>query len=66
MIRDATVNDLDSLVRLEQRCFDSDRLSRRSFRYMILRSHACLIVDEEQGGLRGYALVLFLRGTSLA
>ncbi|HEX5340620.1 MAG TPA: peptidase C39 family protein, partial [Gammaproteobacteria bacterium] len=47
-------------------CFDSDRLSRRSFRYMILRSHACLIVDEEQGGLRGYALVLFLRGTSLA
>lgn len=66
MIRDATVNDLDALVRLEQRCFDSDRLSRRSFRYMILRSHARLIVDEAGGGLRGYALVLYLRGTSLA
>jgi ribosomal protein S18 acetylase RimI-like enzyme len=66
VIRDATVNDLDALVRLEERCFDSDRLSRRSFRYMILRSHARLVVDEEHGALRGYALVLFLRGTSLA
>ncbi|HET7396201.1 MAG TPA: GNAT family N-acetyltransferase/peptidase C39 family protein [Gammaproteobacteria bacterium] len=66
VIRDATVNDLDALVRLEERCFDSDRLSRRSFRYMILRSHARLIVDEADGMLRGYALVLFLRGTSLA
>jgi ribosomal protein S18 acetylase RimI-like enzyme/predicted double-glycine peptidase len=66
VIRDATVNDLDSLVRLEERCFDSDRLSRRSFRYMILRSHARLIVEDEHGTLRGYALVLFLRGTSLA
>ncbi|MGH8370611.1 MAG: peptidase C39 family protein, partial [Gammaproteobacteria bacterium] len=66
VIRDATVNDLDALVRLEERCFDSDRLSRRSFRYMILRSHARLIIDEENSVLRGYALVLFLRGTSLA
>lgn len=66
MIRDATVNDLDALVRLEERCFDTDRLSRRSFRYMILRSHARLIVDDENGAIRGYALVLYLRGTSLA
>ncbi|HET7923182.1 MAG TPA: GNAT family N-acetyltransferase/peptidase C39 family protein [Gammaproteobacteria bacterium] len=66
VIRDATVNDLDALVRLEQRCFQSDLLSRRSFRHMILRSHARLIVDEADTGLRGYALVLYLRGTSLA
>ena len=66
MIRNATLNDLDALVRLETRCFDSDMISRRSFRYMISRSHACLLVDDEQGVIRGYALALLLRGTSLA
>ncbi|HAD44322.1 MAG TPA: ribosomal-protein-alanine acetyltransferase, partial [Alcanivorax sp.] len=33
--RPARPEDLDALVDLEQRCFDGDRLSRRSFRHWI-------------------------------
>ncbi|HET7369794.1 MAG TPA: peptidase C39 family protein [Gammaproteobacteria bacterium] len=66
MIRAATLDDLDALVALEERCFDSDRLSRRSFRYLISRGSAALLVEAEDSRLNGYALVLFRTGTSLA
>ncbi|HET6725097.1 MAG TPA: peptidase C39 family protein [Gammaproteobacteria bacterium] len=66
MIRPAAFDDVESLVRLEERCFDSDRLSRRSFRYLLGRGNAALLVDVEGDMLRGYVLVLFRTGTSLA
>jgi ribosomal-protein-alanine acetyltransferase len=65
-IRPATVADLDRLVTLENRCFDSDRLSRRNFRYMIARAHASVLVADVGGDMAGYALVLYHTGTSLA
>lgn len=66
MIRPATLADLDALARLEQRAFDTDRLSRRSFRHLLTRGHALTLVDEAGGELRGYVLLLLRRGTSLA
>ena len=42
--RPARPEDLDALVDLEQRCFDGDRLSRRSFRHWIRQAHSGLIV----------------------
>ena len=59
--------DLDALSALEQRCFDSDRLSRRSFKKWIKRQHDGLIVAESpERELAGYALVLLQPGTRLA
>lgn len=66
MLRDATTEDLDALVALEERCFASDRLSRRSFRRMIARKTSPLIVADVDGVLQGYVLVLFHAGTPLA
>ena len=66
MIRPATTGDIKALVALEQRCFDTDRLSARQFRYLLTRGHASTLVDEGEGVIRGYVLVLFRRGTSLA
>jgi ribosomal protein S18 acetylase RimI-like enzyme len=66
MIRPATAEDIDALVAIENRCFDTDRLSRRSFRHMITKAHAALLLDEEAGAVRGYVLLLFNAGTSLA
>ncbi len=59
MIRPANLSDLDALVQLETRNFDSDRLSRRSFHYLLTRGNAILLVDEENKQLRGYALLRF-------
>jgi len=66
MIRDATFDDLDRLVVLENRSFDSDRLSRRSFRHIIKKGRAITLVEEGGGQLRGYAMVLYRAGVSLA
>jgi len=66
MIRPAAVADIDALAALEQRCFQSDRLSKRRFRYMLTKANAALLVDATGGALRGYVLVLFHAGTSLA
>lgn len=65
-IRPAGERDVDALVGLENRCFETDRLSRRSFRHFITRGRAALLVAEGGGGLLGYVLVLFRAGTALA
>lgn len=64
--RVATPDDVPALVALEQHCFTTDRLSTRSFQWMVSRAHGQLLVAEKHGELLGYALVLFHRGTSLA
>jgi ribosomal-protein-alanine acetyltransferase len=66
VFRLAQVDDLPALLALELHCFTTDRLTRRSFQWMITRAHARLLVAERAGQLLGYALVLFHRGTSLA
>ena len=53
-------------VELEKACFDTDRLTRRSFRYMLTKGHAETMVEEQDGVVHGYVMVLFHRGTSLA
>jgi ribosomal protein S18 acetylase RimI-like enzyme len=64
--RRAGVEDIDALVGIENRSFDTDRLSRRNFKYILTRAHAETLLAEAGGEVRGYALVLFNRGTSLA
>nr|WP_255705768.1 MULTISPECIES: GNAT family N-acetyltransferase/peptidase C39 family protein [unclassified Ectothiorhodospira] len=54
------------MVALEGRCFPTDRLSRRQFRYMLTKAHAHTLVEEQAGVILGYILVLFSRGTSSA
>jgi ribosomal protein S18 acetylase RimI-like enzyme len=66
MIRHATLNDLDALVRIEDRCFETDRLSRRNFRYLLKKGHAETLVEEEKGVVRGYTMLLFNDGISMA
>jgi ribosomal protein S18 acetylase RimI-like enzyme len=53
------MSDLAALVTLELAVFNTDIVSRRSFRHFIVSRRASLIVAEESGGLAGYALVLY-------
>lgn len=66
MLRPATPADIPALVGLENHSFSSDRLSRRSFRHLLTRGHAVILVDDGGEVLRGYVLLLFSRGTSMA
>lgn len=64
--RKATARDIEALLRIEARCFTTDRISRRSFRVLIPRPTAETIVAEENGVIIGYAMILFRKGTALA
>lgn len=58
-IRPAWLDDLDSLYRLEQTAFASDRLSRRSLRRYVTAPTAGLMVATVDREVAGYVLVLF-------
>jgi len=64
-IRQATLADVSRLCEIENSCFDSDRLSRRSFKWMIDKAHALLLVAEHDELLVAYVLLLYSQGTSL-
>lgn len=65
-IRRAVPTDLSALLRLEEACFETDRISRRQFRYLLTRAHAGTLVAEAHDALLGYVLVLFRGATSVA
>ena len=60
------LNDLDALVELENQCFATDKLSRRSFRHWLGLDAPSLLVAEIGRVLAGYILVIHHRGTRLA
>lgn len=66
MLRHATLDDIPALLVIENRCFDTDRISRRSFRHLLTHGNALTLLDECDGQIRGYVLLLFSQGTSMA
>ncbi|MFZ4789578.1 MAG: peptidase C39 family protein [Candidatus Competibacteraceae bacterium] len=66
MLRCATLDDIPALLTVETQCFTTDRLSRRSFRHLLTRGHAVTLLDEHDGQMRGYVLLLFSRSASMA
>ncbi|WP_205623968.1 GNAT family N-acetyltransferase/peptidase C39 family protein [Marinobacterium rhizophilum] len=64
--RPATRADIDTLLDIEQQCFSSDQLSRRSFQRLIKHGHASLLLAFSDEEIAGYTLVLYRKGTHLA
>jgi ribosomal protein S18 acetylase RimI-like enzyme len=65
-LRNATLADIDALSTLEARCFDGDRLSRRSFRHLVASPSAACRIAGEGGRMEGYAITLFRRNGGYA
>src|SRR5699024_2273953 len=65
-LRSARLTDLDALVALEQRRFNGDRLSQRSFRRRLCMTDSGLIVIAVGEQLAGYARITLNRRTRLA
>lgn len=64
--RKATLDDLDALMDLEQRCFTSDRMSRRSFKHQLQQDSNLLMVATKSEQVLAYILIFLRQGTSLA
>jgi ribosomal protein S18 acetylase RimI-like enzyme len=58
-VRPAERGDIDALLKLEQRVFATDRLSRRSLRRFLGSRSADVLVASENGDLVGTAFILF-------
>ncbi|MEQ8737483.1 MAG: N-acetyltransferase, partial [Hoeflea sp.] len=65
-LRPAVQSDIAALDMIEQAVFDSDRISRRSFRKLIDRPTAETLVIEIDETVCGYAMILFRAGAALA
>src|SRR5262245_64163002 len=65
-VRAARGTDLDALIALEQRVFDTDRLSRASLRRLLSSPSARVIVAEGGSRLAGAAVVLFRARATVA
>jgi ribosomal protein S18 acetylase RimI-like enzyme len=66
VIRQAAAADLDALVRLENRVFSYDQMSRASFRRFLEVRTAAVLVAERAGIFAGYAVVLSRPGSRAA
>jgi len=67
MIRKATSADIPDLLAIENDAFATDRFTERNFRHLLFRANAVTLVEEDESGrARGYSMLLFNRGTSLA
>ncbi len=66
VLREVSAEDLPALLALEEKSFDVDRLSRRSFRHWISSDSRAFIVAVLNGKIAGYILVIYHAGTRLA
>lgn len=57
-MRPARLSDIDALVLLEARCFATDKIAKRQWRYLIQRSRARVWVIESTEGLAANAVLL--------
>jgi len=64
-IRRAQPDDLSALIDIEQTCFETDRLSRRSFSNFLKSGAHELLVLLEAGKVTGYVLNLYRASTNL-
>lgn len=62
----ADKGDINQLVEIENRCFTLDKLRARNFLWLLEKGHCNILVVEVDGGVTGYSLLLYRRGTSLA
>lgn len=65
-IRDAMSTDLNALLEIEAQSFESDKISRRSFKRYLQSEHSRLLVAEIDQQVVGYGLIWLHKGTRLA
>jgi len=64
--RAAEISDIPALLAIEERSFETDRMSPRSFRHLLTRARAECIIALDNGRPVGYAAVFFRRNAAVA
>lgn len=65
-VRKAQLNDIGALFALENLCFDSDRISRKQFNYLLHSKTVVGLVVERASEIVAYTMLLFRKNSSIA
>jgi [ribosomal protein S18]-alanine N-acetyltransferase len=65
-VRRSKPSDLDALWDLENQVFDTNRMSRRSLRRLLIAPSAAVLVAQDGGRFAGAAIVLFRANSAIA
>ena len=67
-VQPAGKDHIDTLLEIENACFDSDRLTRRNFQWMLSKGNASVFIAHSKQSPEpvAYLIILFHKGTSLA
>jgi [ribosomal protein S18]-alanine N-acetyltransferase len=65
-IRDGMSADLEALYNLENRIFETDRMSRRALRRLLASPSAVVLVAQSDGDIAGVAIVVFRANSRIA
>jgi [ribosomal protein S18]-alanine N-acetyltransferase len=65
-VRRSRQADLDALWELENQVFDTNRMSRRSLKRLLVAPSATVLVAEDHGQFAGTAIVLFRANSAVA
>jgi ribosomal-protein-alanine acetyltransferase len=66
LIREAAIDDLDAIAKLERDAFPDDQVSRRALRAFLRAPHRPVIAATIDGAVAGYALVSMRKRTRAA
>ena len=66
MIREALLDDLESLVELEELSFEHDRFHRRQLRYLLTKAQGKILVYDEAGQVSGALILSWRKSSSVA
>lgn len=67
VVRTASPHDFERIVALERACFKGDlAYSRRQLQYLVSTANSTTLVEECNGVIRGFVIVLFRTGSSVA
>jgi len=67
IIRRASINDLDDIVKIEHRCFQGDSAySKKQLKYLLLKAKSICLTEVNNNEIRGYIIVLFKTRSNIA
>ena len=67
IIRKATINDLNEIIKIENKCFNNYlAYTPEQLKYLLLKANSTCLIETMQDSIRGFILVLYKRNSQIA
>ncbi len=66
IIRQATIEDIDELYRIEEAGFEHDRFDKKQFRHLITKANSTVLILIHNNNICGYSIMLWRKNSRRA